>query len=182
MCILETQDLSCYTQGCPNIIAFQGHEIQRKCPFVSDEEEFGSCGGWNQAKLPGSQRSEVRKFCGHCTLKKSERNQNFYDNVGEHITKSLEGQWKRNEDRRREKEEEKSVLISGAGMGWSDGQSGDLREPSGAYFDAGMNLSAIPQELELDDLGEGPSHDHDQRYIQRGDGGHNQRGGHGSSG
>lgn len=183
MCILETRDLSCSRLGCPNIIANQGHTVEAKCPFVADEQEFGSCGAWTQQKLPGSRRSENKlNLCGDCALMKSQSDKNFYNNVGSRLTKSIEGERKRNDERRREKKEQEATLVSGAGMGMSDGQGGNLYEPSGVYFDAGMGVSAMPQELDLDDTGEGPSHGHDHGYNQRGNEGHGHRGGQGSGG
>ncbi|KAG6354444.1 hypothetical protein INS49_004461 [Diaporthe citri] len=182
MCILETKDLLCSTQGCPNIIEYQGHEKRRKCPFVEAEQEFGSCGRRDQVKVPGSERSKKHKPCGDCARKKADDDANYYRDVAEHLTKSLQDQWNRDDERRRKKKEQETALVTGAGTGYSDGQGGHPHEPSGVYLDPGMDLSAMPQELDLDDFGEGPSHGHVQGHNQRGDEGHYRQDGQGSGG
>lgn len=183
MCILETKDLLCSTRGCPNIIEYQGHENPVKCAFVSDEQELGSCPlSWRQQKLPGSERSQEYKFCGDCARKKAEDDGAYYRDAATHLTKSLEDQWKRDDERRRKKKEQEAALVSGAGMGWSADQGGYDLGASAIQYDAGMGISAMPQELDLSDFGEGPSHSDDQGYNQRGDEGHNQGGGQGSGG
>ncbi|KAI7778027.1 hypothetical protein LA080_002664 [Diaporthe eres] len=115
----------------------------------------------------------------------------MYENYGEYASKVREAEQKSDDERRLRDAEYRSgtpmpaeqvTPAYGVGMGWAAGQGGHDLGASAMHFNPGMGVSAMPQELDLDDSGEGPIHGHVQGHNQRGDEGHYRRGGQGSGG
>lgn len=115
----------------------------------------------------------------------------MYENYGQYAYKVREAEQKSDDERRVRDAEyrsgtprptEQGALVYGVGTGWSADQGGYGLGAPAIHFEHGMGVSAMPQELDLDDPGEGPSHGDVQGHNQRGDEGHYRRGGQGSGG
>lgn len=191
MCWYKISDLKCTNPPCQNIVDFKGHREQVLCQAAEDGDlGFGGCGSMNTEK-PGPIRRAKWLLCEECKEISRELSQELYANAGQHATTSRESEQSADDERRRRGSDDRTgtprpgeqyALIAGAETGWSAGQGGRDLGASGVRLDPGMAVSAMPQELDLDDVGEVSSQGHDQGYSQGGSEGHDKRGGQGHGG
>lgn len=180
MCYRVQADLECCEYDCDVIIIFMAVIEEEPCQLAIDNGlETGHCGSYHDRKLDQPMKAEKNHRCKGCAAKNREER---YKNAGKHAAESLESQWRRDAQRRKQEEQQNATLYSFAGTGWAADQGGQDLGGSGMHLDPEMGVSAMPQELDLDDVGEGPSQGHDQGYRQGGSEGHDQRGGQGSDG
>lgn len=181
MCYRVQADLECCEDACDVIIIYMAFIEDERCKIAIDNGlETGHCGSYEDRKLNQPMKANTNHRCKGCDDKNREER---YKNAGKHVTESLESQWRRDAERRKQKEQLNASLFSLAGTGWAADQGGqDLGGSEILHLDPEMGVSAMPQELDLDDVGEGPSQGHGQGYRQGGSEGHDQRGGQGSGG
>lgn len=189
MCWYQISDLKCTNPPCRNIVDFKGHREQVLCQAAEDGDlGFGGCGSMSTEK-PGPIRRAKWLLCEECKEISRELSEELYTNAGQHATTLRESEQSADDQRRRRLSDDRTdtprpgeqyALVAGAGTGWSAGQGGRDLGASGVHLDPGTAVSAMPQELDLDDVGEGPSQGHGQGYSQGGSEGHDQRGGQGS--
>lgn len=192
MCFFRQGDKECANEDCHNVVEFNGHNVPVECMIVENDKSLGF-GGCDSGLVftPGDNGKAKKRICDICTQRSSKLSSGLYDNYGQIATMVREEERQNDEERRLRDAERRSATpmpaeqaapAYGTMTEWSAGQVGHDLGASGVHFDSEMDLNAMPQESDVRDSGEGPSHSHDQGYNQRGDGGHNQRGDHGSGG
>lgn len=193
MCWRKQQDVECSEPGCHVIIAYMEYTGDDKCQTAIERNLLaGHCGFYDEWKLHGEVvKPKGYRPCQKHSNKGSENCKERYKNIKKYVDDSRNTEQRKDHQRhlrdleRRSatpKPAEQAAPAYGTGTGESTGQGGYDLGAAGIYFDPGMSVSAMPQELDVNDFGEGPSQAYDHGYNQRGDEGHGQGGGQDSGG